>query len=99
MPCLLVGYSWRKSMTFLCMNVNHGRLICILHALENLDEFFDVVTLFQVLVFKAPRLEPIVLARSVALAQRTQILVYSAVVLGDRHFVVVHHDDDARTEF
>ena len=35
------------------------------------------------------------LARSVALAQRTQILVYSAVVLGDRHLVVVHHDDDA----
>ena len=53
MPCLLVGYGWRKSMTFLCVNVNHGRLIRILHALENLDEFFDVVTLFQILVFKA----------------------------------------------
>ena len=33
----------RKSMTFLCMNVNHGRLIRILHALENLDEFFDEI--------------------------------------------------------
>ena len=35
------------------------------------------------------------LARSVALAQRTQILVYSTVVLGYRHLIVVHHDDDA----
>ena len=99
MPSLLIGYGWRKSMTFLCVNVNHGRLIRILHALENLDKFFDVVTLFQVLVFKAPRLEPVVLAGAVALAQGTQVLVDSAMIFGDRHFVVVHHDDDARTEF
>ena len=99
MPCLLVGYGWRKSMTFLCVNVNHGRLIRILHALENLDEFFDVVTLFQVLVFKAPRLEPVVLAGAVALAQGTQVLIDSAMIFGDRHFVVVYHDDDARAEF
>ena len=99
MPSLLVGYGRRKSMTFLCVNVNHGRLIRILHALENLDEFFDVVTLFQVLVFKAPCLEPVVLAGAVALAQGTQVLVDSAMIFGDRHFVVVHHDDDARTEF
>ena len=99
MPSLLVGYGWRKSMTFLCVNVNHGRLIRILHALENLDEFFDVVTLFQVLVFKAPRLEPVVLAGAVALTQGTQVLIDSAMIFGDRHFVVVYHDDDARAEF
>ena len=98
MPSLLIGYGWRKSMTFLCMNVNHGRLIRILHALENLDEFFDVVTLFQIIVFKAPRLEPVVLAGAVALAQGTQVLIDSAMIFGDRHFVVVHHDDDARAE-
>ena len=99
MPSLLIGYGWRKSMTFFCVNVNHGRLIRILHALENLNEFFDVVTLFQVLVFKAPCLEPVVLAGAVALAQGTQVLVDSAMIFGDRHFVVVHHDDDARAEF
>ena len=47
MPSLLVGYGWRKTMPFFGVDVNYGRLIRILHALENLDEFFDVVTLFQ----------------------------------------------------
>ena len=99
MPRLLVGYGWRKSMTFFCVNVNHGRLIRILHALENLDEFPDVVSFFKIFVFKAPRLEPVVLAGAVALAKGTQVLVNSAMIFGNRHFVVVHHDDDARAEF
>ena len=70
-----------------------------LHALENLDEFFNIVSFFKIFVVESPRLEPVVLALSVALPQRAKILVNAAVILGNAHFVVVYHDDDARAKF
>ena len=94
-PRLLVLHGGRVAVTLLRVNVHDGGAVGVLHAAEHVDELRYVVALLKILVVEAPRLEPVVLARSVALAQRTQILVYSAVVLGDRHLVVVHHDDDA----
>ena len=38
------------------------------------------------------------LTLATALAKRTQILVYTAMVLGNRHLVVVYNDDDARAK-
>ena len=94
-PRLLVLHGGRIAVTFLRVYVHHGWAVGVLHAAEHVDELRYVVALLKILVVEAPRLEPVVLACAVALAQRTQILVYSAVVLGDRHLVVVHHDDDA----
>ena len=85
-------------MTLLRVYVHHCGAVGVLHAAEHVNELRYVVALLKIRVLEAPRLEPVVLARSIALAQRTQILVYSTVVLGDRHLVVVHHDDDARTQ-
>ena len=99
MPSLLVGYGWRKAVSLFGMDVNHSWLIGILHALEHFDELFDIVSFFQILIFKAPCLKPVVLACAVALAKGTKVLIYAAMVFGYRHFVVVYHDDDASTEF
>ena len=38
------------------------------------------------------------LTLATALAKRTQILVYTAMVLGNRHLVVVYNNDDARAK-
>ena len=97
-PCLLVGHGGRKAMPLFGVNVHHGRLVGALHTFKHLDKLFDVVALLQIFVFKAPCLEPVVRTGAVALAQRPQIFVDAAVVLGNRHLVVVHHNDDARAQ-
>ena len=98
-PRLLVGHGRGIAMTFLGMYVHDSRLFSTLHALEHLYELLDVVAFFQVLVLKSPSLEPVVLTRAMTLAQGTQVLIDSAMILGDRHLVVVNHDDYSRVQF
>ena len=98
MPCLLVLHSGSITVTLLRMDMHYGGTVSVLHATEHLNELSDVVALLQVFIVEAPRLKPVVLAHAVALAQRTKVLVYSSVVLGYGHLVVVHNDDDARAK-
>ena len=99
MPSLFVGYGWCESVSLFGVNMHHGGFVGVLHATEHLDEFFHIVAFLQIFVFKAPCLKPVVLASAVALTQGTQIFVDSTMVFGNRHFVVVHHDDNACAQF
>ena len=99
MPGLLVLYGRCKSVAFLRMDMHNGRLVRALHTAEYPDKLLHIVAFFQIVIVEAPGLEPIVAASAVAFSQGTQVLVDASVVFGDRHFVVVHHDDDARSQF
>ena len=85
-------------MTLLCVDMNNCWLVGILHTTEHFYEAFYVVAFLQILILKSPCLKPVVLTLATALAKRTQILVYTAMVLGNRHLVVVYNDDDARAK-
>ena len=98
MPSFLVVYGRSIAMTFLCVDMNNCRAVGILHTTEHFYEAFYVVAFLQILILKSPCLKPVVLTLATALSQRTQILIYTAMVLGDRHLVVVYHDDDARAK-
>ena len=98
MPSFLILYGRGIAMTLLCMNMYYCWLVGILDTTEHLNEFFYVVAFLQILILKSPCLKPIVLALTTALSQRTQILIYTAMVLGYRHLVVVYNDDDARAK-
>ena len=98
MPCLLVLYGGGEAMPLLGVDVDDCRPVRVFHTAEHLDEFLHVVPFFQVSVFKSPCLEPVVPAGAVAFAQGTQILVDTAVVFSNGHFVVVYDDDDACAE-
>ena len=84
MPNFFVGYGWRKAVSLFGMDVNHGWLIGILHALEHFDKFFDIVSFFQILILKAPCLKAVVLACAIALAKGTKVLIYATMVFGYR---------------
>ena len=86
-------------MSLLCVYMNNRWLVSILHTTEHFDKFFNIIAFLKILIFKAPSLKPVVLTRSFALTQGTQILIDTTVILGNRHLIVVHNDDDARTKF
>ena len=86
-------------MSLLCVYMNNRWLVSILHTTEHFDKFFNIIAFLKILIFKAPSLEPVVLTRSFALTQGTQILIDTTVILGNRHLIIVHNDDDACTKF
>ena len=98
-PHLLVGYGGRETVSFLRVDMHYGRLLGILHALEQLDEALHIIAFLQVFILKSPGAEPVVLACSMTFPQRTQVLVDAAVVFCDGHLIVVDHDDDACSQF
>ena len=98
MPSFLVVYGRSIAMTFLCVDMYYCWLVGILDTTEHLNKTLYIVAFLQILILKSPSLEPVVLALATALAKRTQILIYTAMVLGDRHLVVVYNDDDARAK-
>ena len=98
MPSFLILYGRGIAMTFLCVDMYYCWLVGILHTTEHLNKTLYIVAFLQILILKSPCLEPVVLALATALSQRTQILVYTAMVLSDRHLVVVYNDDDARAK-
>ena len=98
MPSFLVVYGRGITMTLLGMDMNNCRAVGTLDATEHFYEAFYVVAFLQILILKSPCLKPVVLALATALSKRTQILIYTAMVLSDRHLVVVYNDDDARAK-
>ena len=82
MPSFLILNSRGIAMTFLCVDMYYCWLVGILDTTEHLNKTLYIVAFLQILILKSPCLKPIVLALATALSQRTQILVYTAVVLG-----------------
>lgn len=98
-PSFFVLHGRCEPVSLFGVDVYDGGACGAFHAVENFDELFQVVALFEVDVLESPSLEPVVLARAVAFAQCAQVLVDAAMVFGDGHFVVVDHDEDAGAEF
>ena len=98
-PSLFVLYRGRKTVSFLGVDMHYRRSGGIFHAAKYIYQFCYVVTLFQIYILKSPRLKPVVRTSPAAFAQGTQVLVDTAVILRDRHLIVVHHNNYARTKF
>ena len=99
MPAFAVLFGIGIATAFLRMNVHHNRAGRIFHGLEYFDERCNIVTLFQVLVIKAKRLEVIIFGLATRGTKFCQGLVKPAVVFGNGHFVIVHHNDKIRRIF
>ena len=99
MPSLFVLYRGRETVSFLGVDMHYRRSGGIFHAAKYIYQFRHVVTLFQIHILKSPCLKPVVRTSPAAFAQGTQVLVDTAVILCDRHLIVVHHNNYACTEF
>ena len=99
MPAFAVLFGIGIATAFLRMQMHHDRARRIFHGLENFNERSDIITLFKILVIKAKRLEVIVFRLARSRAKFCQRLVKPAVVFGNGHFVIVHHNDKIRRIF
>ena len=81
------------------MQMHHDRARRIFHGLENFNQRRNIITLFKIHVIKAKRLEVIVFGLARSRAKFCQGLVKPAVVFGNGHFVIVHHNDKIRRIF
>ena len=88
---VLVG---RKPQSLQRMNVHHDGMVDILHLGEGPDQRVHVVALLHIPVVQAEGVEDIGLRSAARRAQPGQRPVHAAEILGDRHFVVVEHDDE-----
>ena len=70
-PRLLILRCRQVSVSFFGMYVYHCRVWCVFHAFERRYEMSDIVSLFNIHVFKAESLEEIKLCQSFCLSQQT----------------------------
>ena len=74
--------------------MHHDRMVDILHLGECVDQRCHVIALLDIPVVKAERVEDIGLRSAARFAQTGQRAIHAAEILGDRHFIVVEHDDE-----
>ena len=98
-PALLVLLGRCIALALQCIDVYHDGVVRVLYFLEGVDERPDVVALINIEVVQPHGAEQVVAALSVREPEFLKVVVESAVVLGDRHLVVVHDDDEVRAEF
>ena len=98
MPFLLVLLGVLQALAFEGVDVHDNRLVGVLDLLEGIDESGDIVTVAHIDIFKPHCLEKVDLRLSVCLPQQLKVLVQAAVVLRDRHLVVVDDDDEVAVQ-
>ena len=76
------------------MNMDHHRMIDAAHLFEGRDQRGDVVAGFHVPVIQAERVEQVRLGGAAGCAQPGERAVHAAEIAGDRHLIVVEHDDE-----
>lgn len=81
------------------MNMHHRRTGCIFHPAESLDQSRDIVTVPDIEIVQPQGPEKITLRFTLAVAQSFQVLIKTAVIFGNGHFVVIDHYDQVRSHF
>ena len=76
------------------VDMDHHRMIDIAHFLESRDQRGNIVAGFHVPVIQAERVEQVRLGGAAGCAQTGERAVHAAEIAGDRHLVVVEHDDE-----
>jgi len=97
-PAFLVLYRRSVAASLFGDDVDNYLLCGILDLAECSDELVDVVAVLYEDVIQVHCAEEVAFSLSVGFAQELQVLVKSAVVLGDGHSVVVHNDDEIAAE-
>lgn len=95
---LLVLLGAGVSLAFQRIDMHDDGVCHILHGGEYPDQGLHVIAVGDIAVVEAHRPEEVAGAVSAALAQLLQIAVKPAVILGNGHLVVVHNDDEVRTQ-
>ena len=98
-PRFLVLFGRCIALAFLCMDMNHDRMVDVLYFLECLDQCLHVIAIGYILVVQAHGTEEVAFSLAVGFTQEGEVLVKTTMVLGDAHLIVVHDDDDACAQF
>ena len=79
--------------------MHHDGMVNVLHLIEGGDECFELVALIHIEIVQAHGTEEVVATSAIRPSERCEVLVKSAMVFGNRHLVVVDHDDKVRAQF
>ncbi len=80
------------------VDVYHRGAAVVLHGSEGLDQTLNVVALFHIDVMKTHSLKHVALGLASGGPQKVKIVDVSAMVFGNRHFIVVDHDYYPRSQ-
>ena len=81
------------------MDMHYRRTGCVFHPVEYLDQRRDIVTVPGIEIVQSQCPEKITFGLPVAVAQNFQVLIKTAVILGNGHLVVIDHDNQVRSHF
>ena len=76
------------------MNMDHHRMIDAAHLFEGRDQRGNIVAGFHVPVIQAERVEQVRLGGAAGCAQTGERAVHAAEIAGNRHLIVVEHNDE-----
>ena len=80
------------------VDVEHHRAVRVLYAAECLNERRHIVALCHINVVEAHGFEEVARRLAVSVAKELQIVVKATVVFGNRHLVVVDHNNHVRVQ-
>ena len=72
----------------------HCRPRRIFHRRQNRCHLFNGITVRHIVIIKSQSLKHIALCLAVRFAQQTQIRIQTAVILGNRHLIVINNNND-----
>lgn len=96
---LLVGLGRRKALALDGVDVHHHGVVNAAHLGQRADERAEVVAVGHVAVVEAQGAEEVAGRLSAGAAQLGQAGIHAAVVLGNRHLIVVEQDDEIGAQF
>ena len=95
----LVVHGRFVAVSLLRPDVHHGGARRVFYLTEQLHQSLHVVALFKIVVIETESAKEIQFRLSSGVTQQFEILIDAAVVFGNTHLVIVHDDDDVRTDF
>ena len=81
------------------MNMDHHRMIDIAHFLESCDQRGNIVAGLHIPIIQAKRVEQIRLGGATGRAQTGERTVHATEIAGNRHLIVVEHNDEIAALF
>ena len=98
MPRLAVLFSRSIPLALLRHDVHDHWMIDVANLFKGSDQRFNIIAVFDKAVIEAHDLEEIVRRLALCLAQLAEGAVHAAVILGNRHIIVVEDHDEIRAE-
>ena len=92
-PVLLVFFRKRQTFSLFGNYMHCDRTLAVLYFTESGDKTFNIVAVLYEHIVKTHGCEQVRIGFSVAFTQSLEIFVHTAVVFGNRHFVIVYNND------